>query len=232
MVWPAEGSRAVPHAVVHKATDRVGAHLRHEETRRGSPISSTVELRTSPAQWFIPDWVRWPDEPGVHVPVDQPVLRSTHLDLTVNAVTAYRTGFLICINVHARQSDLDLPGWKRFSDVAQHGFGFPGHSVRRPLHPDALRLRIAWPGQAPAISAKARDIDSQRPDGPTLVGYWHGATVMRDYVVADHRAWLWPRPPAHSLQLTVEWPALGVPPTTVMLDGGRIATADRPGADQ
>ncbi|MER5338695.1 hypothetical protein [Micromonospora sp. NPDC002717] len=230
LVWPADRIPDVPHAVVHKATDRVGAYHRHEETRRGGWTSSTVEFRTSPALWSIPDWVRWPDEPGVQVPVDQAVLRSARLDLTVTAVTVYRTGCLILLNVHARRSDLDLPGWKRFSDVAQHGFGFPGHSVRRPLHPDALRLSIAWPGQPPVISAKARDTDSQQPDGPTLVGYWHGATVMRDYVVADHRAWLWPRPPGHSLQLTMEWPALGVSPTTVTLDGARIAAAHRPGA--
>jgi hypothetical protein len=96
-----------------------------------------------------------------------------------------------------------------------------------PTHPDALRLSLAWPGQPAVISASARDIGSARPEGPILVGYWHGATVLTDEVVADHRAWLCPRPPARPLLLTVEWPARGVPPTTVTLDGGRIAAAHR-----
>ena len=224
-VWPADPALDAPHAVVYKATDKVGAYHRHAESRRRGERLSTVDLRTAPAQWSIPDWVKWPDDPGVRVPCNQPILRSARLDLTVTAVTVYQTGCLIHLNAHGRQSDLDPPRWQQFRDVVQHGYGFPGHSLRRPLHPEALRVSVAWPGQAPVISADARDASDERPDGPTLIGYWFGAMSMTDHVVADHQAWLWPRPPAQPLLLTAEWLALDVPPTTVTLDGDLIAAA-------
>jgi hypothetical protein len=229
-IWPADaaaGTRLAAesmHAVVHKATDRIGAYYRHSEARRPD-YDSTVEFRRSPSEWSITEWARPSEEPGVRVPLEQELLRSEHLDVTVPAVTVYPTGVMIHLKVHARQSGMDGGSWARYWDIARHGFGFPGPPTDQPPHPEALRLTVAWSGQSPIASMLPSAVPDERPGGPTLVGSLAGSVFQVTTVDADHQAWLWPRPPALPLQLTVEWPALGVAPTTVTLNGATIAGA-------
>lgn len=222
VVWP-QPSADPAHTVVHKATDWAGAYSRHAEARRAG--SSTVEFRCAPKVWHVPEWVRQPQEPGTPVELDQPVVRSDRLDLTIPRVTVYPTGYLIDLEVHARQSDLDESGWRRYSNVARYGFGFPGHALGQPPHPKALRLTLAWPSQGGVASGLPLGLDSERPAGPVLSGSWLGADMRVTHLVGKHRAWLWPRPPAEPLELTVEWAGLGLAPTTVTLDGARLAAA-------
>jgi hypothetical protein len=218
VTWPADPEPDMPHAVVHKATDMVGAYHRQQEERKRTSSFSTIEFRTVPAQWSVPEWAQWPESGGVPTPLAQPVYRSDRLTITTTELILYPTGCLIHLHVHSRRGDLEPDRWQRVRDVVSHGFGFPGHSLRRPVHPDALKLSVAWEGRPPVLSAKARRAAEGRPEGPTLVGYWAGALNMADHVEADHKAWLWPRPPVTPLQFTIEWPALDVPPTPFTLD--------------
>ena len=43
--------------------------------------------------------------------------------------------------------------------------------------------------------------------------------------VAEREFWCWPRPSAAPFTLTLEWPALGLPPSAVTVDGAALATA-------
>jgi hypothetical protein len=222
-VWPADAAAEAPRAVVHKATDSIGAYFRNAEA---PPDPSTVEFRTSPAVWSIRDRERWPEESGVEVRFDQAVAATEALDITLTTVTVHRTGCAFLLEVQARRGGTDRADWDRFSDIVRSGFGFPGHPLRRPLHPDALRMSLAWPGQEAVTSAKRQDATASPAGQPTLVGYGHSAMPLGDRVRAEHVAWLCPRPPAQPLELTLWWPGVGLPPTTVTVDGGRLAVAD------
>ena len=46
--------------------------------------------------------------------------------------------------------------------------------------------------------------------------------------MAEEGFWLWPLPPAESFTLTFEWPARGISPSTITIDGAAIAAAAGP----
>jgi hypothetical protein len=45
--------------------------------------------------------------------------------------------------------------------------------------------------------------------------------------VAEEGFWLWPSPPAEPFTLTFEWPAVGISPASITIDGAAIAAAAR-----
>jgi hypothetical protein len=89
-------------------------------------------------------------------------------------------------------------------------------------HQNGLQLSVAYAGRLAATSDPVRE--SLPPTAPRLTGYAYGGSVAPLTVRAQHTAWLWPRPPAGPIQLTLQWNALDVAPVTITLDG--IAPAD------
>jgi hypothetical protein len=69
---------------------------------------------------------------------------------------------------------------------------------------DPLALPRSGPGITPIST-------SNYPDGPRQV--------------AEEGFWAWPLPPGEPFTLTLDWPAVGIPPASVTVDGTMIAEA-------
>jgi hypothetical protein len=59
--------------------------------------------------------------------------------------------------------------------------------------------------------------------GPGVSGFGGSAYPDGSYQVREERFWTWPLPPAEPFTLTVEWPAMGISPASITVDGAMIA---------
>jgi hypothetical protein len=89
------------------------------------------------------------------------------------------------------------------------------------------RLRVT------ARFSDGRSVDSgARPDpipsaGPAISASYSSNYPLGGTQVAEESFWSWPLPPAEPFTLTLEWPAVGLPPTTTIVDGAAIVAAAR-----
>jgi len=224
VIWP--GPSAPP--IVWKAMDVVGAYLRRAEVERQSAAASEIDVRGVMATYTPADWLSPPEgSTGARLSVDQAFVRSAQLDVVLTAVTVYPVGCMFHLRVDARRSDLDDPAWQRRKAVVVKGFALADRSAGNRGQGVALSLTSNCPGQPPVRSIPLGSAHpgaaGQAPTQPQLTGWWTGTAGFPDKMTVDYNAWHWPLPPAQPWQLTVEWPALHVPPTTIELDGGIVA---------
>ena len=90
-----------------------------------------------------------------------------------------------------------------------------------------LRVRIDLPdGRSADSAADWRGAVARGAPPALMLADW----AMTRYPdgsrqVAEREFWCWPRPPAAPFTLTLEWPALGLPPSAVTVDGAALAAA-------
>ncbi|WP_200207813.1 hypothetical protein [Micromonospora coerulea] len=125
------------------------------------------------------------------------------------------------LSAHAIRGDQDEKRWRRIGRIVGQGFVSLNGPGRPPTsHQDGLRLSVAYEGH-PAVTT-ARTVETAPellpPNASSFTGYWQGGSVLGNTVHAQHRAWLWPTPPAGPIALTLQWNAMGIAPVTVELD--------------
>jgi hypothetical protein len=167
-----------------------------------------------------PAWLGPPDELGVATPLNVVIGRSERAVVALAQSTSFTTGVTLSFVAQARRLD------RRTMHTLfheQHPFG-PGAEDL----PDAfLRLGVELPG-----GAKASNIGGRRPlaDGdpgdPVFVHRGGGSGQSgNDRVTMHHDYWLWPLPEPGAIRVSCEWPLLGIPLSTVELDGAAIVDA-------
>jgi hypothetical protein len=200
-IWPSP----VTGAVVWRATDDVGAYGRSVEP------DEPVEFRTTPSVWNVPDWQAPPEgDPGIRTTVDATVLRSSAVDITLTAITTYDIGCRLHLGSFRPGPTVN----NELGDALRTGF----------TGADGLRVTFRCPGFTTVTSqpGQSRLDRGPRPGGPRLSGSLYRVGGMNGGVATEHRAWLWPLPPPDRWHIEVTWPAIGLAPTQIELDGAAI----------
>ncbi|MBY6564906.1 hypothetical protein HQ332_21945 [Rhodococcus sp. BP-359] len=159
---------------------------------------------------------------GTDLDVRTPIFEVGYVAATVDTVTVYDIGFLLTVRWYLSGKDPNLP------------------QTRATMRPLQAILRVAGTGGGayPTFSldyeagttppstedAQPKYSDTDAPTLEQALVIDGGSWLPSDN--GDHqyttRIWSWPLPPPHALTLTVDWPALGVSPTTVRIDGASI----------
>lgn len=172
------------------------------------------EPATPPPQPARPAWAR-PETslPGI-VPDNFMLARTGELAIAVGDLLAYPNGFEFAVTVFLREP---LRG--------RHAFGpdgFLGRFGGGPVPDDFLRLGLRF-----ADGTVVTNLDAGPPEsgerGPRLVPEG-GSGGMRRH---EQRFWVWPLPPPGSIDVVCQWPARGVPETSLTLDAGPVLDAAR-----
>jgi hypothetical protein len=192
-IWPA---LAAPETI-HKTTDEVGAGYRESgpgpEPRLPHGLSVMLE---------------------VHQPVtatDRAAIELLRIDVsrggcefTIKAVVAV-SGMTVREERRARRA---VDGWR--------GAVLPGTASADPLR---VFLRFA-DGRAAEYSEDPSDLPRS---GPGVTDCRSSFYPDNGRQVREEGFWTWPLPPAEPFTLTLEWPAVGIPPASIAVDGAMIA---------
>jgi hypothetical protein len=154
----------------------------------------------------------------VMVDVHQPVTATGRATVELLRITVNRAGCEFTIKAVVDVSGLTAREEKRARGAVDghQGVAFPGAASAGPLQvvlrfhdgrvtefsDEILALPKSGPGIRPCRS-------SNYPDG--------------SWQVAEEGFWAWPLPPAEPFTLTLEWPAVGIPPASITVDGAMIA---------
>lgn len=150
-------------------------------------------------------WFEKPDNavPGV-VPVQLLLARSDAAAVLVTSLVAYADGV-----------ELDLRAvWQRRGDVA---FPFAPHFRGGD---EVLRFGVAFADGRRATNLDRRPSECA-PEGAVLVAGGGGGSDT--HYTSSY--WMWPLPPPGPLAFVCEWPAQGIPETSVEIDAALIRDA-------
>jgi len=184
----------------------------------------------------------WPDPPpwsappelefGSIVAVERIVARSANVVIVIPTLRAFRAGCLFNIEVVGRQGTLSADEWWEL-----HMSAHPVHSLRvrggDRLPDKLLRLGVRYANGAKATTVGRSGLTSppsaDPPVGPVLSwtpgGGGGGRRSGGDYMFDHFGLWLWPLPPAETIEFAVEWPFGGIELTIIELDGAAIVSA-------
>lgn len=182
--------------VVHKTTDEFGAALREYASDPG-PLPS-----------------------GRFVTLDiyQPVATTDRASIEWLRLDVYRGGCEFTIKVVVDVSGMTAQQEKRARRAVD---GYRGEAFPGALSADPLRVSLRFAdGRIAEHSDDPRHLPRGAP-GVTDCGgsaYPDGSRQVRE---EGFRAW--PLPPAEPFTLTLEWPAVGIPPASITVDGAMIA---------
>jgi hypothetical protein len=210
-LWPT----APAPMIFHKATDRTGAYW------RGTAKSSLRPVLDSTVAEPYPDRLGPVDrDRSAFAMLNRTLVQRRNLVLALTTLVVHPHGCYFYFAVKAERADLADAAWERLAERVQQGF------ERRPKTPpktpsDALVVSASWAG-GPLL--RTDDVDSDG-SSPLLSGYWMGGAYGSDTATAEHKAWLWPLPPAEPLELTLHWPALGIDAVTTSVDAASIRAA-------
>jgi hypothetical protein len=174
----------------------------------------------------LPTWAFPPDqEIGAVVAVDRMVARSANVVIVVPFARVFSTGCMLSVETALRQGDLTAEAWW---DLHMSGhIGYPIEARGEPLPDRLLRLGVRYRDGTKLTTLQQRPtVGGQEPDGPVLT-LTPASSGGRGWGRMFHSVglWLWPLPPAETLEFAVQWPVGGIVETIVELDGTAIAEA-------
>jgi hypothetical protein len=173
--------------------------------------------RVQPPAWFGPS----DDELGVHVSLNEIIGRSEAGVVALSHAVAYSNGIAFELLAQARELRGAQPNqifheqhmWRIDPDELPDGF---------------LRIGVELPdGTRVSNLAGRQNLDPQvRPAGSVLLPAGGGSGHSGDgFATMRPGFWLWPLPEPGTLRLSVEWPVVKIPLSTVELDGARLREA-------
>jgi hypothetical protein len=195
-IWPAP---AAP-AAVHKVTDEVGAELRADAE------DAPWNLSLSPLN---------------EVEAGRPVGAADRVSAELRRLSVGAAGYLLEFLITVDLSGL-TPQDERKGRRAVDGYArarLPGSRAAGPL-----RVVIGY--------GDGRIADSRNPDDRFEAGQRPGGPIVYQCLVSrypdgsSHAAeigfWAWPLPPAEKFTVTIEWPAIGLDPASITVDGAAM----------
>ncbi|GIJ43323.1 hypothetical protein Val02_02090 [Virgisporangium aliadipatigenens] len=155
-----------------------------------------------------PAWL--PDEavlPGA-VPETTVLARTDDVVVALGDLHAYPNGFAFTLTVVLREPQ------------REGGGRFLRHFHARPLPADFLRFGLRFADGTVLTNLDPRPADPDE-EGPRLLPQGGSGGQRRH----EQRYWVWPLPPSGPVDVVCEWPARGIPETTVALDGDVVREA-------
>jgi hypothetical protein len=189
----------------------------------------TPPARPRNPQFTPPAWVTAPryELPAV-VPVGQFLYKSHTFVIAIEAAKVYSTGCVFETSWMLRRTDQDDRRWSEMNAV----FHRPAPHLRDgAISVDSVLLfGMQFPdGTKTSTSSLAMYEQSapldQKPDGPVFEFRPKGGNGGDDDMSATGMLWLWPLPPAGDLRLLAQWTSMGMPESSIVLDGGRLQAA-------
>ncbi len=157
--------------------------------------------------------------------------RTDNVAIVLSHALVYRTGCLLAVEVASRKGSLNLDDWRDLLFAVHDEARMPGRRWER-----VLRLGLRYPDGTTVTNldspfARKPDADPLQPPGPPVGPglLWNPSSSGGGGRFRPHATqgalWLWPLPPAESLQFAVEWPLVGIDLTFVELDGAALVAA-------
>lgn len=173
-------------------------------------------------EFVQPPWIGPPDdELGVALPQAVVIGRSDRGVIALKRLTVYSNGVMLDLTALARGLR-DAEANRLFHE---HHLADPDDEIRDGF----IRVGIEYEDQTRVSNLGDRRRlfrSDHEPDGPVLMpSGGGGGQAGGGRVSINPGYWLWPLPPAASLTLFVEWPALAIPLSRTELDGKAIAEA-------
>ena len=182
-------------------------------------------------QYIPPPWVVAPryELPPV-VPVGQFIYKSPTFVMAIEAAKVYSTGCVLEMSWMLRRTDQDDRRWSEMNAV----FHRPAPQLRDgAISVDSVLLfGMQFPDGTKATTSSLAMYEQgqgapldQEPDGPVFEFRPKGGNGGEDDMSAMGALWLWPLPPAGELRLLAQWTSMGMPESSIVLDGGRLRAA-------
>jgi hypothetical protein len=177
------------------------------------PPRSHVISESGQADWMGP---RRGVVPAL-VPIERLVSRTDDAALYLSGCWVYPAGFEFQVFVATRAEESDLDPFSFGHDVKADRTG--------EIPPGKLRLGLQF-ADGTAVTNTGGDFDWEwepgpKPKSPRMSGT-HGRGSEGEW---SYAFWVWPLPPAGSLQFVYEWPAAGIPLGRTELDAAAIIDA-------
>lgn len=179
-------------------------------------------------QFTPPPWVAPPryELPAI-VPVGRFVYQSPTFVLAIEAAKVSSTGCTFDVTWMLRRTDEEDRKWAELNAV----FHRPAPQVRDGgLSAESVLLfGFQFPDGTKASSSslamyEPKSLD-QEPDGPVFEYRPRGGNGGEDDMSANGALWLWPLPPAGDLRLVAQWTDMGMPESSITLDGAQLREA-------
>jgi len=196
-VWPAPAAGMI----VRRASDAFGRATRDATAQPG------------------PD-PRLPHGRSVTVDVNQLVARTGRATMTLESVAAHAAGCELAFRVVVDMAGL-TPRQEKQARRAVDGYS-------RAATPDATgagRLSVALAFSDGRTAAFSDDTGALPRSGPAVTDCATSSYPEGAAEVAEETFWAWPLPPSGPVTVFVEWPAVGIGPSSVTLDGAAIVAA-------
>jgi hypothetical protein len=193
-IWPA----AAAPEVIHKAADEVGAGLREYDPSVPEP--------------------RLPHGRYVMLNVHQPVTTSERATVELLRMFVRRAGCEFEFKIAVDTSGMAPRQEKQARRAID---GYPGANF--PDSAQAMPLRVIARFGDGRITQSSADMDSLPRGGPGMYNQLRSSYPEDRNQVREEGFWLWPLPPAEPFTLTLEWPAVGISPASITVDGAMIA---------
>ncbi|WP_307089799.1 hypothetical protein [Arthrobacter sp. B2I5] len=161
------------------------------------------------------------------VPVGRFAYQSPTFVLAIEAVKVYSTGCNFDLTWMLRRTDQEDRKWAELNAV----FHRPAPQVRDGgmSAESVLLLGVQLPDGTKASSSSlamyAPKSMDQEPDGPVFDYRPRGGNGGEDDMSANGEVWLWPLPPAGDLRLVAQWTDMGMPESSIVLDGAQLRNA-------
>ncbi|WP_050053596.1 hypothetical protein [Pseudarthrobacter siccitolerans] len=178
-------------------------------------------------RYVPPPWVAPPahELPAV-VHVGKFLHRSPSIVVGVKSAEVFSTGCSFSLSWLCRRVDQNDEDWTDLQEHFHHsGMGFrQGRSQQT-----SLMFGVQFPNGSKASTAyqgphSLRGI-GQDPEPPTLALNNGGGSGGDDELSGTGTIWLWPLPPAGEIRLLAQWIALGMPESSVVVDGTQLREA-------
>jgi hypothetical protein len=197
-IWPAPTATEV----IHKVTDRYGQALRDAVTQGPDP--------------------RYPRGEHAELAASQVIAETSRATAVFQGVDVHANGcrfkFRIVVDVSGLAPRLE----KRARRAVD---GHEGAALPESTSSGRLRAVVHQSGGHTADSQTPRDLTPRA--GPGISLSYSSNYPLGESQVAEESFWAWPLPPPEPFTLTLEWPAVCIPPTTVAIDGAAIRAAAR-----
>ncbi len=167
-----------------------------------------------PEEWTLPPWMQAPTDelPGL-VPDGRVIYRDSRLVLRLGVLESFSIGVQFSAHAAIRRLDESQLEWEESNSA------YFGHRRRGP------RFGVRLPdGSAVLADDRFLPPDSERA-GPSLVVRDQGGGGGPRRIDMSWHLWLWPFPPAGTLELHVEWLQFGISDASVPVDGEALREA-------
>jgi hypothetical protein len=173
------------------------------------------EDETEPDEQAAAPW--W--KPSAHelpalLPINETIASTATVVLTLTLARVYSNGVEFVVDRRARRGDRSRREWQELETHIHGHFSF--------RHPERLRYGMVLGDGEQLFADVPHAMFGVASEGHSLMQTGGGGEGGGGFYRYEDDLWLWPLPPEGPVELVVEWPALDVPESHVVLDGSPL----------